>query len=259
MTDPAKPKKYFVRFSQPEDEKAIFAFYDMNPHQNVYKREEKLLRSRIEDGSVVLIEDEKGKVVAASITYPFTTKDSDGVEHVKWQEVGTTRIALNGFPGLFDAMVTMQVLRSFLVEPPEDRFIAQMDTAPVQGMAKKLGWSDYHVSDELIAAKVKKLDQFKGIDPKDFPPSLRNNWFQAGIEALPVMASRMLKALDNPVLENKKTGEKIELDFTKSSFFNMFEAEIRNLAGKNFGPADKPDLKEGVQKRRDQWLKKYFR
>lgn len=254
MTEPSKPTKYFVRFSQPEDEKKIFEFYDLNAHQNVRKREANMLRERINDGAVVLIEDEKGKIIASSITYPHKVKDSDGVEHVKWQEVGSTRIVLNGYPGLFDAMVTMQVLRSFLVEPPEDRFVARMHTAPVQGMAHKLGWRSYKASQQLIEAQKKSVDIN---DPSAAPPDA--NWFQAGMEALPVMASWMVKAMDNPVLENKKTGEKIELDFSKSAFFNVFEAEIRNLGGKNFGSADTPDLNEGVQKRRDRWLKNYFR
>lgn len=253
MTQPSKNPKYFVRFSQPADEKKILEFYDLNSHQNVRKREATILRERINDGAVVLIEDEKGKIVASSITYPHKTTDSDGVEHVKWQEIGSTRIVLNGYPGLFDAMVTMQVLRSFLVEPPEDRFVAQMHTAPVQGMAHKLGWRGFTAKDELIDAK------FKTLDPNDLPAASREHWYQLGMEGLPVMANWMVKALDNPVLENKKTGEKIELDFSKSTFFAMFEAEIRNLSGKNFGATDAPDMNEGVQKRRDQWLKKHFR
>ena len=253
MTQPSKNPKYFVRFSQPADEKKILEFYDLNSHQNVRKREATILRERINDGAVVLIEDEQGKIVASSITYPHKTTDSDGVDHVKWQEIGSTRIVMNGYPGLFDAMVTMQVLRSFLVEPPEDRFVAQMHTAPVQGMAHKLGWRGFTAKDELIDAK------FKTLDPNDLPAASREHWYQLGMEGLPVMASWMVKALDNPLLENKKTGEKIELDFSKSTFFTMFEAEIRNLSSKNFGPADAPDLNEGVQKRRDQWLKKHFR
>ncbi|MFN7113472.1 MAG: hypothetical protein ACK4PK_03850 [Alphaproteobacteria bacterium] len=250
----AKPKKYFVRFSKPEDEQKVLDFYDMNAHQNVLKRESDLMKSLVDDGAVVLIEDEQGKIVASSITYPHKEKDSDGVEHVKWQEVGTTRIALNGYPGLFDAMVTMQVLRAFLVEPPEDRFVAQMFTDPVQKMAGKLGWR--RLPEEDVKAPLVKSKETM------VPPGASVgtvNWFHLGTEGLPVMAAWMVKALENPVLENKKTGEKIELDFTKSSFFNMFEEEIRHLAKRDFGSPDTPDMKKGVQQSRDKWLKKFFR
>lgn len=254
MTEPQKPKKYYVRFSQPADEAKILEFYDLNGHKNVRKREATLLRDRIEEGAVVFIEDEAGKIVASSITYPHKVKDSDGVEHVKWQEIGSTRVVLNGYAGLFDAMVTMQVLRAFLVEPPEDRFVARMHTAPVQNMAMKLGWRAHTPTQELMDSQKKSVDVH---DQSTAAPDI--NWYQAGVESLPVMASWMMKALDNPVLENKKTGEKIELDFTRSSFFNMFEAEIRNLSGKNFGAADTPDMTKGVQGQRDKWLKNFFR
>jgi hypothetical protein len=202
----------------------------------------------------VIIEDEKGTIVAASITYPHKEKDSSGVEHVKWQEVGTTRIALNGYPGLFDAMITMQVLRAFLVEPPEDRFVAQMFTDPVQKMAGKLGWrrlDEQAVSPHLVGSKEKMVPPGTSVGTV--------NWFHMGTEALPVMAAWMVKTLENPVLENRKTGEKIQLDFSKSTFFNMFEEEIRHLAKRDFGSPDTPDMKKGVQQSRDKWLKKFFR
>lgn len=251
---PPKPQKYFVRFSRPEDEKKIFDFYNLNAHQNVLQREVDLMKSLIEDGAVVLVEDAQGKIVASSITYPHKDKDANGVEHVKWQEIGTTRIALNGYPGVFDAMVTMQVLRAFLVEPPQERFVAQMFTDPVQKMAGKLGWrrlDQAGVPQGLVGSKEKMVPSGTTVGTV--------NWFHLGVEALPVMANWMVKTLENPVLENRKTGEKIELDFTKSSFFNMFEQEIRHLAKRDFGSPDTPDMKKGVEQARNKWLKKFFR
>lgn len=251
---PDTPKKFFVRFSKIEDEQKVFDFYDLNTHKNVLQREKDLMKGLIDDGAVVIIEDEKGSIVAASITYPHKEKDSDGVEHVKWQEVGTTRIALNGYPGLFDAMITMQVLRAFLVEPPEERFVAQMFTDPVQKMAGKLGWrrlDEQSVSPHLVESKEKMVPPGTSVGTV--------NWFHMGREGLPVMAAWMVKTLDNPVLENKKTGEKIQLDFSKSSFFNMFQEEIKHLAKRDFGSPDAPDMQKGVQQSRDKWLKNFFR
>lgn len=246
--------KYFIRFSNKNDFDNIVDFYELNAHKNVRKRQHDLMKQLAEDGAVVLIEDEKGKIVAASITYPHKVTDKNGVEHVQWQEIGTTRIVLNGYPGLFDAMVTMQTLRAFLVEPPEGTFVAQMHTAPVQGMAGKLGWRRMEEMPEgLMESKI------KSVDPADAPHLSTNNWFLCGVEALPVMASKMVKAIDNRILENKKTGEKIELDYSKSSFFRLFGDEIRELAKKDYGDVEKPDAKQNVRQRRDKWLKNFFR
>jgi hypothetical protein len=79
------------------------------------------------------------------------------------------------------------------------------------------------------------------------------------MEALPTMAKWMENAFDNPVVTNKKTGEQIELDFSKSTFFKMFKDEIKNLAGRDFGDVNTPDKNQNMHQRRDKWLKKFFR
>ncbi len=251
MTD--TPKKYYVRFSNAQDFDKISDFYDLNAHKNVLKRQSDLMEKLATDGAIVLVEDDKGNIVASSITYPHSVTDANGVDVVKWQELGTTRAVLNGFPGMFDAMITMQALRAFLVEPPENTFVAQMHTLPVQTMAGKLGWRRMPDAPEqaLLDAKGKTVPDAKAVTS--------DNWFICGIEALPTMAKWMEKTMDSPVLENKKTGEKIELDFSKSSFFTMFKDEIRALAKRDFGDVNTPDPKQNVHQRRDKWLKNFFR
>lgn len=249
-----KIPKYYIRFSNSQDFKNVLDFYDINVHANVRKRQHELMKQLVEDGAVILIEDEKGKIVASSITYPHKTKDKNGVEHVQWQEIGSTRMVLNGYPGLFDAMIAMQTLRSFLVEPPEDVFVARMHTVPVQNMAKKLGWRGYVAPQELIDIQKKSVS---AEDQSTAPPGI--NWFHCGVEALPVMAKWMEKSMDDGVLVNKKTGEKIELDYSKSTFFKMFGEEIKGLAKKDFGDVEKPDPQQSVRQRRDKWLKNFFR
>lgn len=251
MTD-AKPPKYFIRFSQDADFDKISDFYDLNSHKNVLKRQTELMKQLTEDGAVVIVEDEKGKIVAASITYAHSAKDEHGVEHIKWQELGTTRCVLNGYPGLFDAMIAMQTLRAFLVEPPDNMFVAQMETTPVQNLAKKLGWREMgsEPSDDMLEAKKKTVTHGH---------ATKNDWYVCGMEALPTMAKWMENAVDNPVVTNKKNGEQIELDFSKSSFFNMFKDEIKNLANRDFGDVNAPDKNQNMHQRRDKWLKKFFR
>jgi hypothetical protein len=245
--------KYYIRFSTTEDFDKILDFYDLNAHKNVLKRDHDLMKELAENGSVVLVEDEKGKIVAASITYSHKALDEHGVEHVQWLELGTTRCVLNGYPGLFDGMIAMQTLRAFLVEPPENMFVAQMETTPVQNLAKKLGWREMAggPSEALLEAKVKTVS--------GGAHATRNDWYVCGIEGLPTMAKWMEKAIENPVVTNKKTGEQIELDFSRSTFFNMFKDEIKNLAGRDFGNVDTPDRDQNLRQRRDKWLKKFFR
>lgn len=251
MTD-AKPPKYFIRFSQEADFDKLSDFYDLNSHKNVLKREHDLMKKMTEDGAVILVEDEKGKIVAASITYAHMAKDERGVEHIKWQEVGTTRIALNGFSGIFDAMIALQGLRGFLVEPPDTTFVAQMETTPVQNLAGKLGWRKMEGGPpaELLAGKGKTVADGH---------ATANDWYVFGIEAMPVAAKWLENAMKNPVLTNKKTGEQIELDFSKSTFVAMFKDEIKNLAARDFGDVDKPNPAQNLHQRRDVWLKKFFR
>jgi hypothetical protein len=129
-----------------------------------------------------------------------------------------------------------------------------MHTTPVQTMAGKLGWRRMEeIPEGLMEAKI------NSVDPADVPALSKNNWFLCGVEALPEMAKRMAKTLDDPILENKKTGEKIQLDFSKSSFFRLFSPEIRELANKDYGDVDKPNAKQNVRRRRDKWLKDFFR
>ena len=250
MTD--TPKKYFIRFSVEEDFDRISEFYDLNAHKNVLKREHDLMKQLTGDGAVILVEDDKGQIVAASITYAHKAKDEHGVEHVQWQEVGTTRCVLNGFGGIFDAMIAMQTLRAFLVEPPDSFFVAQMETTPVQNLAKKLGWRSLEggPSEALLDAKKKTVSDGHATS---------NDWYFAGIEALPIAANWLEKAIANPVQTNKKTGEQIELDFSKSTFLTMFKDEVSHLAKKDLGDVDKPDAAQSLRVRRDKWLKKFFR
>ncbi len=250
MTD--APKKYYVRFSQEADFNKIADFYDINAHQNVLKREHDLIQKMTDDGAVIIVEDEKGTIVAASITWPHKVTDANGVETIKWHELGTTRCVLNGYPGLFDAMIAIQSLRSFLVEPPENMFLARMLTTPVQGLARKLGWREMQgeVPQDLVDARLKT---FSGGDPA------LDNWFVFGMEAMPTTAKWLENTLENPVLTNKKTGEQIELDFSRSTFVMMFKDEIKNLAARDFGDVNKPDQTQNLHQRRDKWLKKFFR
>jgi len=137
----AMPKLY-IRFAEHKDLQNILDFYETNQHSNVRKREEKILEDLAGKGSIVLIEDEKGVIVASSISYPHSI-EKNGAPSCQWVEVGSTRIVANGYPGLFDVMTTAQILRAYLVEPPEQCFVGHMEHKAVQGIAKRFGWKEF--------------------------------------------------------------------------------------------------------------------
>lgn len=245
-----EPKKYYVRFSSLEDMPRINEFYKENPHKNVCERNTDLMERLADNGAITIIEDESGKIVGASISYPLVV-EKDGMEEYKWSEIGTTRMSLNGFPGLFNVMIAMQSLRAYLVEPPEEKFVCQMEGAPVRAMAAKLGFRPFTPTQQIIDISDATLSAVTS--------SGSENWYQAGPEALPVMAKLMRDAIDKPYLENPKTGERIVLDFSKSRFFRLFEEEIRNLADRDFGSVDAPKEDNGLAKNRQAWMRWYFK
>jgi len=243
-----EPTRYYPRFSQAKDLENLLKFYDMNAHKNVLKRDQELFKKMVNDGDVVLIEDEAGKIAASSIMYPFVSKDAAGNDNVKWHEIGTLRCTLNGY-GLMDTLVSMQTLRTFLVEPPSDRYIAHMITTPVQNMAKALGFREFIPLEEVFNIKATMIDGATG---------QQENWYQGGIETIPVMARALVKFLDKPVLENKKTQEKIVLDFSRSTFCQKLEPEIRALAAANLGDIEKPDFAKSVKKEQKKLIRKFY-
>jgi hypothetical protein len=247
------PKKYYIRFSNLEDHEKIMEFFAENPHENVCERHSDIVKNLADNGSVILVEDAAtGKIVGASISYPLFVKNGN-VEQQKWLEVGTTRMVLNGYPGLFDVMVGMQVLRAYLVEPPDGHFVCQMTSPMVQKMAHKLGFRPFKPSQELVETSDKTLDIQTG-DSYGY-----ENWYSGGPEMLPVLAKFMQEAIDKPVLKNPKTGEEIQLDLSKSKFFNLFKEEISDLAKRNFGDPDKADPAKSIAKNRQEWMRWYFK
>lgn len=248
MTNIETPaKKHFVRFSREDDFAALMDFYKANPHKNVCDRNLALLRELVTNGSVTLIQAEDGEIIASSISYPL--QDANGTQ--KWLEIGTTRIVKNGYPGLFDVMIAMQVMRAFLVEPPEERYVCQMESPAVRKLAHHMGFRPFVPSQELV-------------DVSDFTVHAAesagfDNWYSAGPEALPMVAQRLQEAISKPYLTHLKSGEKMELDFSKSKFFALFKEEFADLAKRNMGDLENPDYTASVASTRQKWMRWYFR
>lgn len=241
-----RPPRYFVRFSNADDLGKILEYYSINPHSSVVDRRRELMTELSKRGSVTLIEDEQGSIVGSSVSYPLDV-ESDGGKKTRWVEVGSTRMTLNGYPGLFNVLIGMQVLRAFLADPPEDRLVAEMKDAPVQNLARGLGWRPLeNPSRALVRQSYAILN--------DKAQESYNNWFSHGLEGLPLVARRLLEVIDSPLLQNKKTGQAIEVSFEKSPMVKIFLPVLRDLAEKDFGPVDSPDYDKGLRDQRRRWL-----
>lgn len=238
-------KKLFVRFSQPQDEKKIFEFYADNPHNFVFQRDPAVWKERISSGSVTLIEDEQGKIVASSISYPVTRKDAKGEDHHVWTEIGSTRVSLGGI-GLFDPLMSAQVLRAWLLEPPEDRFALEIvrGNEHSKHVFTKSGATLFDIPPEMQAKVSATIKPGQGQNVE---------WFQMGVETIPQFARTLLDGVKNPKLVNKKTGEEYELDFRKCVLTTVFRPLIDKLAQSNYGDMAHPDLKQGIKSSRDRF------
>lgn len=236
------PQKLYVRFSTPDDEKKIFDFYNQNQHTFVFLRDPAVWKERIAAGAITLIEDEAGTIVASSISYPALTKDSAGNDVHQWTEVGSTRVALGGI-GLFDPLVSAQILRAYLLEPPKDRFVMEivLGNEHSKHVFSKLGATLYTAPAEMLKAVKSTIAPGSGTSPVE--------WFQIGAEAIPSIAAKLLDVQKNNLRTDKAAGVQYELDFSRCVLFTRFGNEVKALARQNFGNPATPDLKKPLKQR----------
>ncbi len=241
--------KYYLRFACKKDISRILKFYDIHAHDNIRKREEELLTAKAESGSIAYLENEQGEIVASSISYGLDA-DVNGVNVQKWLEIGSTRVVLNGYPGLFDALTTAQVLRTVLVEPPEESFIAHMEHKFIQAKAEKLGWRKFSPSDEIKQISNKTINTGDLTDRSD-------NWYKFTVEGLPIKARYFMEIVKNPNLAHMKYDKEIEISFDRMKNFMLFKNAIEELANKDYGSVDNPKKNYGFKESRDKWLKRF--
>jgi len=222
-----------LRFSRKCDVERLTEYYGENTHENVYVRDPAVLRERIESGAAIILEDDQGHIHGASISYPITLEKGGETCHV-WSELGSTRITLNGF-GLYPYMVAAQTLQGFMVEPPYNCFVAEVDVdnAAVIGLLHgKLQWPEYDAPKSLTDKMEDSVKEGEEIVPV--------NWYHCGPETLQHQAQVVKKLVDNPVLVNKKTGETIELDLSQFQLANAFKPALEQLAAEGARPDNGP-------------------
>lgn len=239
-------RKLFVRFSSSSDEEAIFDFYERHQHEFVAKRDPDIWKERISSGAVTIIHDEDGNIVASSISYPVTRKNADGEEVHAWTEIGSTRVALDGL-GLIRALLSAQVLRAYLLEPPEDRFALEIihGNEHSKHVFLKAGATSFDIPDEMREKVLSTLS------PED--QGIQVEWFQLGVEVIPQFARTLLEIEANARIVNKKTGEEFEIDFSQCVLITMFREQVEDMSGHDFGDAKQPNLKHGIKPFRDKF------
>jgi hypothetical protein len=239
-------KKLYIRHATPADEQAVFRFYAENPHEFVCERDHDVWRERLSAGAVTLVENEDGKIVAAAISYPVCVRDENGQSVHMWSELGSMRIILEGI-GLFKAVLSMQVMQGYLLEPPEDRFAIEVIIGNDHSMHvfEREGATPY-VIPQALEEKVSY-----SISPDD--PNLPVRWFQLGVEHMPQFARNIEALQANSVLRNKQTGEEYELDFSRCALVTQFGAALKVLAGSDYGDPQKPNMKHGAKAFRDKF------
>lgn len=244
MTTPEKqPKKYFMRQSNDADLLQLKLFYQMNPHQSVLSRDAQVLEKMCKRGLVYLVESEAGDIVGASISYQLG-QSTDGSSY-KWMEIGTTRLTLTSFPGVFDALIGLQTLRTCLIDPPQDRVVCKVGSEPVQKIVQTFGFRPYQPQQELLDSAGAVRGQ----------PTSSDNWLSLGVESMPIAARNIMRAATTPLV-NPKTGETIQLDFSRSKFYNLFSKDIAELAQQNLGSPDAANTKISLAAASKKWARR---
>lgn len=231
------PKKLFIRFSTKQDEQKIFDFYVNNQHTFVFQRDPNVWKERISSGAVTLIENAAGEIVAASISYPIMKKDATGNDVHTWTEIGSTRVAFDGI-GLFNPLVSAQILRAFLLEPPADRFVLEiiLGNDHSKYVFGKIGAKPYAIPEEL-AEQVKVT-----IAPGSGQAKVE--WFSIGAETIPDLAKFLLSLQKNSLLKHKVTGEEYEIDFSRCVLMTQFQKDLSDLAKQDPNPSSLQGLKK---------------
>lgn len=232
-------KKLFVRFSTSADEGAIFQYYKDNPSPFVFARDPAVWHERFSSGAATLIEDEAGAIQACAIAYPVKSQAADGTETHRWTEIGSVTVAKKN-TGLFEHLVSAHVMRAWMLEPPEDRFILDIFDANTHSkhVFGKAGATLYENMPPELAGKVMATVVKQGAPKLD--------WYQIGPEAMPGFARRVLDAAAGTKLVDKATQEEYALDYSRCVLVTSFSDALRETAGRDFGDAAKPDYSKGI-------------
>jgi hypothetical protein len=243
---PGWDETFSVRFSTPSDVGRIIRFQTDNVHTYVLTRKHEEYLERARHGAAVMVENSRGDMVACSLSYPLHVDHGRNRPAHIWTEMGSTRIVLNGFK-LYQLLVAATTLQQFLMQPPEDRFVAEVDipnTAVHKMLGGDLKWTPFTQTPEALPKASHGT-----VDNHDGQPVI---WYQCGIEHMPHQARVVQEYIRNPVItrfnkaaQPQAVGQ-IRLDFSRFQLAHMFSNYLSALAGQNFGDPARPDPALGL-------------
>lgn len=249
-----KTPRFIMRVATEKDTDALIALYRTNQHQSVYTRREEIYRQRVKDKAVIIVTDEGGTILGATIAHPSPYNDFNNTEFI---EFGSTRMVgvPKGFP-FYEHMLAAQVVHQFLFFPPHDRVIADVhldNPKVIERLTKNVGFAPYTPSKDLLDAKKSMIDpeELKKSDEPVKPAA----WFQCGVEAVPQNARLLLdRYIDSELTNSRDPSIKIELDVSQLPCFKVASYMVFKLAQDNFGNPEKPSPQRKWQAVSQRWI-----
>lgn len=219
---------FYVRYSTKNDFDSIVAYYNDNKHKDIDFRDLDILQKLVKKGQATIIEDQDNNIVACSVTYPCHSTNT--TSSPEWQEVGSTRIKLNGYQGIFACLVIAQVFKSLIENPPKEFFVAHMVNPPVQDITRKFGWSEIENDySQIVQASRKTLAK------EDWNKDRSTDWFYCGEKGLNMMVKVFLSTIANPILKHYKYEEnqkQIRISYDRCPLLKKLAPKLRENISK---------------------------
>jgi len=189
----------------PPDFERVLAFYRQNAHKYVREREPEVLEAAIDRASLIIAEDEGGRIQGscAQITH------SDGL----YSETGAVRILVNGF-GLQAILMGICAFNEYIFSPPSKYIFAitAADNYPSIKNIERAGFLHDQPEASVLAAIGRK---------EGFPPDKR--FFRFDPTKARAVRERLLQLAVNRELRRGDTKITFTLDHP------LFRREILNL------------------------------
>lgn len=214
-------QKLYVRFSSANDIDNIVRFYRDNKSPFVFERERAVWLERATAGAVTLIEDAAGKIVASSISYPIRPQGASAERHA-WTEIGSTMVALTNV-GLFKTLIAAQTLKAFADDRPKKGFVMEIVRTNERSLEvfNRVGAKSFSIPPELFEI----VEQTFTAEAKD----RQVEWFRIDPRQL-AQYRDMIRAMDRdqPVHEQKGTGDRYVIDFSRSGLLKTKAPAVRH-------------------------------
>lgn len=215
-----------IRFSEESDAPVIYNFYLGNQHGDFDLRKPEVIQERAKTGQIIIVERD-GQTGMSSIGFAFASAAKP--DQKAWSEIGATRSTLSGM-SLYPFVIASQVIHEFLHQTPEDKFFANVyesNDAVRNLLTNIVGWKEFEPEDEILAACK---------TTKETPSSDRARiWYEATSDTLAHQARLVSEFIGKTHVENKKTQEKVPLDFGRFSLATIYKKHVEELAHGRFG------------------------